>query len=647
MSESLELFLIEDNEDIALLMKKCLERAGHAVTTCRTAADAIIVLNQGQFDLVILDQRLPDMSGLDFLRALAEEGITTPALMVTGYGDERLAREVLHAGAQDYLVKDPGLAFLVELPKRVVEAVTRHRLQESNRLLVQALESAQDGVMITDLQGTILNVNRALEDMFGYRREELIGQTPKMFRSGVHPPELYAEMWRTILARKGWRGDIVNRCKNGELIDVSLAISPVFDDRGQMTHFVGIYRDFTERKQLERQLVQAQKMQSIGTLAGGVAHEFNNLLAGIQGYATLAIREGESKPEVTRQYLRDIVKLTERASNLTRQLLAFARKPSLTRRPSRMDELVRSTVDLVRQTLYSQVELETAGDAEAPIVLADVNQLQQVLINLAVNARDALAESASEVPPPPIVFRLRLEHLAHDLTGFPDVVPAGEYVLLEVSDQGPGMTPEVLQQAFDPFYTTKGVGQGTGLGLPVAYGIIRGHQGFVIVDTTPGKGTTVRIYLPRHEGPTLPRPGEFEPGEILEPETVEGKRILAIDDEEAVRTVIGRFLELAGHEVATVASCREAMDLLRSGEHFDLIILDLMIPGEESLSNFISLGEGAPGTPILLCTGLLQVPSQSALVAQASGILQKPFRMNELWYAVEESLLGKQAESAD
>lgn len=647
MTEVLRLFLVEDNDDIALLIRKSLERAGHHVTTCRTAADALIVLGHSSYHLVLLDQRLPDMSGLELLRTMQREGITTPVLMVTGYGDEHLATQVMQAGALDYVVKDPALTFLVDLPKRTHEAVTRHRLKDMNRLLIQAIESARDGILITDLQGRILHVNQALERMTGYDRQEMMEQTPRMFNSGIHPTEIFADMWRTILGRSSWQGELINRRKDGTLLDTSVTISPVVDTRGQMTHFVGICRDISERKQLERQLVQAQKMQSVGTLAGGIAHEFNNLLAGIQGYAALGIREPDLS-EPIREFLQFILQLTDRAAHLTRQLLTFARKPNLSRQPVRMERLLKSTAELVRHTLQLDVQLTLPEHppAESLRALADSNQLQQVLINLALNARDAIKTAQAASPggtPDVVIFGLRHEELAGELPGFPENVPAGDYVVIEVHDRGTGMSQDVLSQAFDPFYTTKGVGQGTGLGLSVAFGIVRAHQGFLAVDTTPGQGTCVSIYLPRLLAGTGPEGSEsFEAAEMLEPENIAGRNIVVIDDEEAVLDVVRRFLEIAGHHVTSFTSGAEALAWLKGSPPVDLVILDLMIPREEGARTVQVLQELRPGLPVLICTGILQSEQVSAnLLGQAVGILRKPFRMNELWHEVHQAFKTK------
>jgi PAS domain S-box-containing protein len=655
MTDSLKLFLLEDEEDVGLLIRRHLERFGHQVTWCRSAADALIVLRQTLFDLVLLDQRLgaDKIDGLELLNTLAAEGIAVPVVMVTAHGDEQLASRVLRAGALDYIVKDERLDFLAEMPKRVRESVTRYRLEQKNALLVEALESAHDSIMITDLQGSITNVNRALESLTGYSRQELIGQTPRIFKSGAHPPEMYADLWRTILARRSWQGEMTNRRKDGTLYQSAMTISPIIDPQGRLTHFVGIQRDVTEHKQLERQLLQAQKMQSVGTLAGGVAHEFNNLLAGINGYASLGLREIDLSPTV-RQFLQHVVDLSERAAGLTRQLLAFARKPALLRQRTMIPELVRNTAELVMRTLHQDVVVEMeegACEGKPLLVEADVNQLQQALVNLALNSRDSILDrqARGEMDPEKaggskvstsIVFRLKTAVLINEKPGFPQRVPPGDYLVLEVEDQGLGMTPEVLNQALDPFFTTKEVGQGTGLGLPMVFGIVQGHQGALIIDSTPGEGTCVQLYLPRLVlSRALGTAGSpFQSAEVVEPETGPGRHILVIDDEEAVLDVVRRFLQIAGHRVLCASSGQQGLDLLSNGRPVDLVILDLMMPREDTATTFQRVRQRRPGVPILLCTGLPR-PEDPALLRQSNvGLLRKPFRMNELWYAVRQAL---------
>jgi two-component system, cell cycle sensor histidine kinase and response regulator CckA len=381
-------------------------------------------------------------------------------------------------------------------------------------------------------------------------------------------------------------------------------------------------------------------MQSVGTLAGGVAHEFNNLLAGIQGYAALALRE-QNLSATLREFLGFIVQLSDRAANLTRQLLAFARKPALSRQITDMEQLLTSTASLVKHTLNLDVRVEivqreAAGEPLA--ALADSNQLQQVLVNLALNARDASVGR----PAAPVEFRLRHRQLAVDLPAFPQSVLPGDYVILEVEDHGCGMPAEVHQQALDPFFTTKDVGQGTGLGLPVAFGIIVGHAGFLTIDTEVGVGTRARIYLPRLSKTAITA-GDvsqgFEHAQVVEPETPANLHILVIDDETAVCDIIRRFLQIAGHRVTCVSSGKDALEALRLGPTVDLAVMDLMIPKEDGLENIQLLRQERPNLPILLCTGLVKTDEAGQLLEQGNiSILRKPFRMNELWYAVNKTL---------
>jgi PAS domain S-box-containing protein len=635
MSESLRLFLVEDDDDIALMVRKAFERVGHRVARCRAGADALTVLGHDSFDLVLLDNDLLDMPGLELLQELQQQR-DTPALMLITFGDEQLAAHVLRAGALDYVVKGPDLAFLTELPKRAGESVRRHRLQQFNRLLVEALESARDGVMITDSQGVILHVNQALEHMTGYQRDELIGQTPRLLKSGVHPPETYAAMWKAVLARTSWQGELANRRKDGGLVEVSLALAPIDAGLGQPLHFVGIHRDISERKQLERQLVQAQKLQSIGTLASGVAHEFNNLLAGITGYASLGLDETDTSA-IVRSYLEQIIELTDRAAGLTRQLLAFARKPPLHRKLITLDDLLRNTAEFVTRSLRLTVNLEIVPPAAGvvPLVDADSGQLQQALVNLAFNARDA------QDAPLPLMFRLRHEVLSEVRSGFPDAVLPGDYVVLEVADSGCGMTPEVLNQALDPFFTTKDVGQGTGLGLPVVFGIVHAHGGFLTIDTAPGRGTCVGLHLPRiipatpdqQDSPTalkrnsgmytIPRP------------------LLVVCEEETVRELFSRLLDQAGHRVVCSSRESDPVVLLRREPKVELIVVDLTPSATDAGVALVErLRQERPELPVLLCGRDVDLESVRPRVTKVAGCLSKPFLRDELIQAVRRVLTG-------
>lgn len=655
MKNPLCLFVLEDDDDIALLLQMSLERAGHEVTRCRTAADALIVLEHGTYDLIVLDQRLPDMEGMELVERLSRENVSLPILMVTAHGDEELATNALQAGVLDYVAKDPELTFLTNLPRRIEECVEKHSLRHLNELLIHSLESARDGIMITDLRGNILHVNQALIDLTGYTREELIGEQPRLFKSGQHPPEIYVEMWTTILGRESWQGELTNRRKDGTLFDASITISPIVDAQGRLTHFVGIQRDVTNHKELERQFFQAHKMQSVGTLAGGVAHEFNNLLAGINGYAALGLRE-EDVPPTVQQFLQHVVDLSERAAGLTGQLLAFARQPTLLRQTISTKELLQRTRELVEHTLHVQVDLKfpESTENEPWLIEADFNQLQQAIINLALNARDATAERARQEAnvtgdsatgvPTPVIFRLREVQIVREQPSFPQSVPPGSYLVIEVEDTGCGMSEDVLEQSVDPFFTTKDVGQGTGLGLSVVFGILQAHQGFLTIASKVSVGTTMGLYVPHtrvvsSDAVVNNYHSPQESLQVAEPESSVSLKILVIDDEEAVLQVVRRFLEIAGHQVQCATSGREALQWLESMPRVDLVILDLLMPRENSLQILNRIRDYYPDLPVLICTGTIgDDQMKNLLEAGAKGPLRKPFRMTELWHAVKLAL---------
>ena len=306
-------------------------------------------------------------------------------------------------------------------------------------------------------------------------------------------------------------------------------------------------------------------------------------------------------------------------------------KPSLVRKSIDLVKLLESTRQLVQRSLSIDIvlDIEPPPAGELWMALVDANQVQQVLVNLSLNARDAMPKPQ----PAPIVFRLRHRVYAGEFPAFPQNVPPGDYVMLEVEDQGAGMPADVLAQALDPFFTTKEVGQGTGLGLPVAFGIMNGHHGCLTLTSELGVGTRVSLFLPRLLNPIIDPSADNVT--VLEPEVSLCRRILVIDDEPAVQDVICRFLEIAGHVPLRAANARDGIHLLAS-QKVDLLVLDWMIPHEDCRDSFHQLRAVSPGIPVLLCTGLLQTDQATELLREgAVDLLRKPFRMNELWYAVD------------
>src|SRR5262249_28664780 len=301
-----------------------------------------------------------------------------------------------------------------------------------------------------------------------------------------------------------------------------------------------------------------------------------------------------------------------------------------------LTKLLETTRDLVRCSLNIEVviEAETPGSDEAWMALADANQLQQVLVNLSLNALDAMPKPQ----PAPVGYRLCHRLFIGELPALPQNIPPGDYLVVEVRDRGRGMTPEVMSQALDPFFTTKDIGQGTGLGLPVAFGIMSGHQGFLTITSEAGQGTSIGLYFPRLRR-SAPDPVASNVT-VLEPEVSPQRHILVVDDEQAVRDVICRFLGIAGHDVVGAANGQAALRCLQD-HPVDLVVLDWLIPNEEGRTNFNLIRQARPGIPILLCTGLVHAEQAAEMLGEgAVDLLRKPFRMNQLWHAVNNSLQG-------
>jgi CheY-like chemotaxis protein len=373
-------------------------------------------------------------------------------------------------------------------------------------------------------------------------------------------------------------------------------------------------------------------MQSIGTLASGVAHEFNNLLAGISGYASLGLDEPEATGTV-REFLQHIVELSERAATLTRQLLAFARKPPLVRQAMPVEDMLRATTEFVTRSLRVPVHVDVEPTPAGPLLVeGDFGQLQQALVNLALNARDA------QKPPASITFRLRPECLSAARPGFPQSVPPGDYVVLEVVDKGSGMPSDVLAQSLDPFFTTKDVGRGTGLGLPVVFGIVHAHQGFLTIDSVPGQGTRVGLHLPRLTAapPADPLPVP-DASAVPDLSTLGGRRVLLIEHDPAILEVLRRLLESAGHRVLSAAKKSEALTHLDKEPSIALVVLDLALP-DSAAALFRQLVQRRAGLPVLL-SGNAPVNEVAPLIAAgAAGVIAKPFQAPDLLRAVEQAL---------
>ena len=512
----------------------------------------------------------------------------------------------------------------------IAEDISKRRAGEAElRKLSRAVEQSPVSIVITDVKGNIEYVNPEIHGADGVHARRGPGEEPAHPEVGGNGAgESTARSGRRSPSGREWRGEIHNSKKNGELFWEDASISPILDERGRITHYLAVKEDITARKTLEAQFEQSQKMEAIGRLAGGVAHDFNNLLTVISGYTSLLLRDAE-KDSRPGKALAEIAAASQRAAALTQQLLAFGRRQVLQPRPLRLTTVVAEVEKMMRRLIGEDVVLSVSASEDDGTVVADPGQIEQVLLNLAVNARDAMPGGGQlSIESSNVTVG---EGAARDMPG----LSPGEYVLLSVSDTGHGMPPEVVPHIFEPFFTTKEKGKGTGLGLATVYGIVKQSGGGIYVDTAVGRGATFRIYLPRvADAPDEASIVMTEAGMPRGSET-----ILLVEDQDDVRNIVGRLLEDLGYRVVPVSDPREAIDRMRDAGSVALVLTDVVMPHMDGRTLSLKLREARPGLKVLLMTGY--TPDETLRSGSASmeiALLQKPFRPEQLARKVREVL---------
>ena len=498
---------------------------------------------------------------------------------------------------------------------------------ELNRLMT-AIEQTPESVVITDTQGRILYVNPVFERVTGYSRAEAIGQNPRLLKSNRQESTFYRELWAKISAGEVWRGRFVNKKKDGALYTEDAVIAPVRDEKGTVTNYIAIKRDITHELELEGQYRQTQKIDSIGRLAGGVAHDFNNILAVICGHTDLALAQ-LSPDAPLRSNLECIQESAERAANLTRQLLAFARRQVIEPRRINLNQLIVNLNKMLRRLIGEDIKLVTQTATDLNQVRADPGQIEQVLLNLVVNARDAMPDGGT--------LTIRTENVTIDEDyARRHLTTPGDYVMVSVSDTGVGMTDEVKQHIFEPFFTTKEQGKGTGLGLATCFGIIQQSNGHIRPESQLGKGTEFRFYLPRVEGPEESVSGR----EALVSLPQGTETILLAEDETSLRQLMARVLRTQGYTVLEAADGHQALTLAQAnGAKIQLLITDVIMPGLSGKTLAEWLGQVNPAVRVLFISGYINNNAvRDAMSKAGTFFLQKPFNPLDLTKKVREAI---------
>ncbi len=513
----------------------------------------------------------------------------------------------------------------------MIDITAQKEAEAAHERLSAAIHHAAGAVIITDTEGNIEYVNPAFERVTGYSRNEALGKNPRILKSGQHDASFYKNLWETITSGRTWYGKFINRRKDGSLFIEEASISPIFDASGKITHYVAVKRDVTREEELEQQLLQAQKMEAIGRLAGGVAHDFNNMLSVILGYSDIILRQLRPEDPLADK-VKQIVEAGKRSAALTRQLLAFSRQQTLQPKALDLNVLIRNLEKMLGRLIGENIDLKLELADDLYRVMADPGQIEQVIMNLVVNARDAMPDGGKITIE---TANVELDELyARNHMG----VSPGKYVMLAISDTGHGMDKDTLSKIFDPFFTTKEKGKGTGLGLSTVYGIVKQSGGNILVYSEPEKGTTFKIYLPE----TKAQPHE-EKEEEAPIESSAGEHILVVEDEEALRNLAGEILKRLGYRVTVAANGGEALLLIeKKGLKPDLLITDVIMPNMSGKELVEILRENHPHLKVLYMSGY----TDNAIVHHGvldAGVhfIQKPFTINDFASKVQQVLQNK------
>ena len=636
----LHVLLVGKKEEDFYLIREILERTRTVLAAdlehARSLDEAKEMLRQKTYDLVLFEHETGDAEAVHFVAEFLHAGVSVPFILLTEHADEKTVAQIIEGGTWNCVAKSQlDGATLVRTIHNTLAVHSLQQEQQSNeqslRKLSRAVEQSADSIMITDQHGIIEYVNPAFEALTGYTRDEICGLSPRILKSGEEGVETYQGIWKTILAGKSYRGILANRKKNGELYYVEESICPVRDGTGQITNFISNARDLSERLGLEAQLLQSQKMDAIGNLAGGVAHDFNNLLTIITSYAELAL---DTVPQGSplESKIQEILLAARRAAELTRQLLAFGRKQPQALRVADLNLVIGRIANTLPRLIGEDIQFTFTGGEGLGRVRVDPLQIEQILMNLAANARDAMPQGGF-LRIETCDVKLEDDHI-HCKQG---IVPTGRYALITVSDDGTGISAKHLPHIFEPFYTTKPLGKGTGLGLATVYGIVKQNKGFIWAYSERRMGTIFKIYLP-----CLGRRDHSEAALDVTTERVArgSETILLVEDEQAVRRATAEFLTLQGY---TVLEAKDGVDALsvaqKHRETIHLLFTDVVMPNMSGGQLAKELIELRPETRLLFVSGYAgKTVLDHKVVDLETNFLQKPYSLKQLSLKIRYAL---------
>ncbi|MEN6319044.1 MAG: response regulator [Syntrophaceae bacterium] len=641
-----KILVVDDNYENRYILEKLLETNNLNVTVAQNGKDALEKAHSNPPDLIISDILMPIMDGYTLCRIWKsdEQLKKIPFIFYTAtYTDPKDEEFALKLGAERFIIKpQEPLVFMkllkefiaeeeyaIDFPdkqplgsemeffrqyneilfnklekkmfdleyanERLNREVDEHKRTEEKLLkLTQAIEASPVSIMLTDLNANIEYVNPKFTQVSGYSYQEIIGQNPRILKSGEMSPDIYKELWRTITSGNIWHGELCNKKKNGEFCWEYVTVSPIKNSKGVITNFMANLEDVSEWRKLEEQLRQSQKLEGIGQLAGGIAHDFNNILTAIIGYAHLSILH-MSNDDPVRLYIQRILESSEKAVALVQSLLAFSRKQTTNLANINLNDLICNFQKFLLHILREDIEMKTVCTDKVLSLMADKGQIEQVIMNLVTNARDAMPKGGN------LVIGTNLVEINEEFIKVHGYGEPGQYAEISVKDTGIGMNQITKEKIFEPFFTTKEQGKGTGLGLSMVYGIVKKHNGYINVYSEVGKGTLFSILLPT-AGSVI----EMEDKKIVQEPPVKGgtETILIAEDDSAIRELISSTLINYGYTVISAADGDEAIyKFIENKEKIELAILDGIMPKKSGMDVFNEIQIIKPGIKIILMSG--------------------------------------------
>ncbi|MDZ8186790.1 MAG: response regulator [Nostoc sp. ChiSLP02] len=614
----IKVLFIDDDEDDYILIRYWFSEFQVAqcdlqwVNRYETARN---VMQSQQHDIYLVDYRLGAHNGLELLREAIANGCYCPIILLTGQGDREIDLEAMKAGAADYLEKSQLNAPLLE--RSIRYAIERKQTEQKIREQAALLDVATDAIFVRDLDDKILFWNKAAENLYGWKKEEAINKKARFLWQEKQLTQVQ-EALSILMKNNSWEGELQQKTKLGQEIVVESRWTLVREFNKQRQTILVVNTDITQKKQLEAQFLRAQRLESIGTLASGIAHDLNNVLAPI--LMTSQLLEAQAQDRRSLQLLPILTANAKRGANLVKQVLSFARGLEGDRTILQLKHLIIEIQQIIKETFPKSIEVFTQIPQNLWIVSGDATQLHQVLMNLCVNARDAMPNGGTLI--------ISAENLLIDenFTKMHIDAKVGHHVVITVADEGIGIQPEILDRIFEPFFTTKEVGKGTGLGLSTVLGIIKSHGGFINVDSEVGKGSQFNVYLPAQDATETieDQQQELPPGQ--------GELILIVDDEAAIRDVTKTSLESHNYKAITASDGIEAIALYAENrEQISLVLTDLLMPSMDGITTIRTLQKINPDVKIIAVSGLNSADKIDA--AYGIGIkafLSKPYTANQL-----------------